>query len=276
MIKIRVLTIECSGLAHAWHLLRKFYATVGTLQSFCSFHSTAAPSVMRHMHLPKLFIAFTLLAHAACALGSEESAKRFLQSQSWAGASTPREVNVLWGVVGDLNGDGVPDYAAVVDVRGEEGAEAEERLVVLAGAADESYKLISQSGTFCGAGQNGKFYYLSVNANSLFVQAVWVAEGESFSARTMQFRFNQNINDLQLIGEEEEQRDNGQDYKVSVNFLSGEVLFNRISERQHREVKAQLVKAPLLRLQSFECFSQDKLRPPIYIDEHFKVTQGEN
>ncbi len=109
-----------------------------------SFHSTAAPSVMRHMHLPKLFIAFTLLAHAACALGSEESAKRFLQSQSWAGASTPREVNVLWGVVGDLNDDGVPDYAAVVDVRGEEGAEAEERLVVLAGAGDESYKLISQ------------------------------------------------------------------------------------------------------------------------------------
>ena len=274
MIKIRVLTIECSGLAHAWHLLRKFYATVGTLQSFCSFHSTAAPSVMRHMHLPKLFIAFTLLAHAAYALGSEESAKRFLQSQSWAGASTPREVNVLWGVVGDLNGDGVPDYAAVVEVKDEVGAE--ERLVVLAGAADESYKLLSQSGTFCGAGQNGKFYYLSVNANSLFVQAVWVAEGESFSARTMQFRYNQNINDFQLIGEEEEQRDNGQDYKVSVNFLSGEVLFNRIGERQHREVKAQLVKAPLLRLQSFECFSQDKLRPPIYIDEHFKVTRGEN
>jgi len=227
------------------------------------------------MHRLQLFMAFALLAHAPGALGSEESAKRFLQSQSWAGASTPTEVNVLWGAMGDLNGDGVPDYAAVVDVRGEEGAEAEERLVVLAGAADETYILLSQSGAFCGAGSNGKFYYLSVNANSLFVQAVWVAEGESFSARTMQFRYNQNINDLQLIGEEEEQRDNGQDYKVIVNFLSGEVLFNRIGERQYREVKAQLVKAPLLRLQSFECFSQDKLRPPVYIDEHFKVTRGE-
>lgn len=228
------------------------------------------------MQRRQLFLAFALLGHATGALSTEESAQRFLQSQPWAGASTPREVHVLWGAKGDLNGDGIPDYAALVDVRVEAGAETEERLVVLAGAADGSYQLLSQSGTYCGAGKNGKFYELRVHANSLFVQAVWVAEGERFFASTLQFRFNRSINDLQLIGEEEEQRDKGQDYKVSTNFLTGAMLFSRVGERQRRAVKAkaQLVKTPLLRLQSFQCFSQDELRPSVYIDENFKVKRG--
>lgn len=90
----------------------------------------------------------------------------------------------------------------------------------------------------------------------------------------MQFRYNRNINDLELIGEEEESREDGQDYKVSVNYLTGAVIYNREGGRRRREVKAHLTKAPLFRLQDFTCFSQDALKPKVYIDENFKVKRN--
>ena len=199
---------------------------------------------------------------------------RFLQSQAWAGTNTPKQVNVLWGTTGDLNTDGLPDYAAVVNVRQDESTEEEEQLVVLTGTADGGYRLLSRSGTFCGAGRSGKFYNLRMDAKSLFVQAVWTAEGERYSGRTLQLRYHHGIDDLELIGEEEVSRDNGQDYKISVNFLTGAVTYSRAGKKQRKEVHAQLIPAPLFRLQSFVCFSQDDLRPRIHIDESFRIKRN--
>lgn len=232
------------------------------------------PCVRSHMSCRHLFLAFALLGHAAAALSTEESAVRFLQSQAWAGTNTPKQVNVLWGTTGDLNTDGLPDYAAVVNVRQDESTEEEEQLVVLTGTADGGYRLLSRSGTFCGAGRSGKFYNLRMDAKSLFVQAVWTAEGERYSGRTLQLRYHHGIDDLELIGEEEVSRDNGQDYKISVNFLTGAVTYSRAGKKQRKEVHAQLIPAPLFRLQSFVCFSQDDLRPRIHIDESFRIKRN--
>ena len=218
-----------------------------------------------------LLLAFAMLGYAAGALSTEASAKRFLQSQAWAGANTPRQVNVIFGgTMGDLNGDALPDYAAVVSVGLDQGLE-EERLVVLAGTADGTYKLLSQSGAFCGVGRSGKFYDFRIDANSLFVQAVWTAEPERHSALTMQFRFNRDINDLQLIGEEEVSIDEGQEYKVSINYLTGTAIYTRQKGKRRKQFKASLTEIRLLRLQAFECFSQDALKPLVYIDQNFKL-----
>lgn len=234
-------------------------------------------TISRKIDLPlfhrHLLPAFILLGFAGGALGTEEPPQSNRPSQIAAGATTLKEAKVLWEIEGDLNGDGLLDYAAIVSGQISGDTMEEERLVVLTRTADGSYKLLSQSGAFCGVGKNGKFYELSISKNSLFVRGVWVAEGERYSGLTMQFRYNQNIHDFQLIGEDEESNDGDQNYKVSINYLTGLVNYKREKGKRYKEVKARLGKNSLFKLQDFQCFSQDGLKPNIYIDENFKVKQ---
>lgn len=220
----------------------------------------------RHL-LPALF----LLGCVTSAFSKEDAAQRFLQGQSDVNAASLKGFTMRGKTEGDLNGDGLPDYAAIVvgELDGDGGRE--ERLVVLAGVANGTYKMLSLSGSFCGAATNGKFYELSIANASLFVRGVWIAEAERYSSVTLQFRYNSNINDLQLIGEEEESRENGQEYKVSFNYLSKAVIYSREAGKRRKSIKEQLINAPLFRLQDFICFSQDALKPNVYIDEKFNV-----
>ena len=212
----------------------------------------------------------SLFGHLTTTAAAEEGAARFLQAQAAAGVASLANSRVLWDTEGDLNGDGLADYAAVLSRPLDDGSE-EERVVVLAATEQGAYLMMSLSGAFCGVGRSGKFYQLSVTGRSLFVSGVWSAEGENYVGFTLQFRYNQQLDDLQLIGEENESRWARQVSRASFNYLTGNVLLRREGGKKRKEIAAQLSKAPLFRLQDFECFSQDALKPSVHIDEHFKV-----
>jgi hypothetical protein len=202
------------------------------------------------------------------------------------------QFSISEGAEGDLNGDGVSDYAAVVALSGGEGRR-EERLVVLAGVPDGSYKPISVSGPFCEA---AKFYSISVERNALVVDAVGYADASRSSRTTRQFRYNPKIHDLELIGMEESsvEYDENSSYKVSVNYLTKVVHYARhlgsryvkrsvtadgvekvveYSRRsgKHQEAKARFDHAEILRLQGFDCADHTLPDTGVSIDENFKV-----
>lgn len=218
-----------------------------------------------------LLLAVALLASTASALCSEPSANLLPRFHTGVDAADLMNVNVLLKTEGDLNGDGLADYAAIVTTPLTEGAAEQERLVVLAGAADGTYKLLSLSGEFCGVARNGKFYELSISESSLFVRGVWAAEPERYSGFTLQFRYRRSMNDLQLIREQSEWTEDGQTYRVSFDYLTRAVVHRREDGNKHKEVKAQLINAAAIKLHDYQCFSQDALKPNVHIDQNLSV-----
>lgn len=124
---------------------------------------------------------------------------------------------------GDLNGDDIPDAALVVlGWNGEDGTR-DERLVVLAGQPDGSYRILSISGQFC---HPRKFYNLNISKQSLFVEALSHASSAYTSSTTFQFRYEAKRDDLVLIGREylSENLDDGSLHRISTNYLTGDVV----------------------------------------------------
>lgn len=225
-------------------------------------------SVKRHTLRHRFPCAMALLICMVGAEAGNDDAQRFLQVKAAIAAALPGGDIVIKGhAEGDLNGDGLPDFAAVVEKRSSEGP-GEERLVVMTGTADGGHTLLSMSGEYCGA---GKFYELSINRAALHVKGVWTAEPERWSMVTLQFRHNQRMNDLQLIGEESNSRDDGQTYRESINFLTGVVAHTREAGKKRKEIRARLLNATDLPLQGFACFVQDGMKPNVYIDPTFRV-----
>lgn len=135
-----------------------------------------------------------------------------------------RYFGFIWASTeGDLNGDGIPDMAMVLTGRKTESDSMEERLFVLAGKPDGTYEVLSISAEFC---HPSKFYNLDIARNSLFAQMVEFADATRISSRTLQFRFNAKLSDLELIGEEEnaESYEDGAMERTSTNYLTGKVI----------------------------------------------------
>lgn len=203
------------------------------------------------------------------------------------------KVSIWDGTEGDINGDGIRDYAAVVILPDGKEGRREERLVVFAGASDGSYTPISLSGQFC---EPAKFYNLSIGKNTLFVQAIHNADATHAESFTLQFRYNAKLKDFELIGREEEsvEYDENSSYKVSVNYLTKVVQYARHLDKKYikqsttaegvekiveytrpsgklKEVKTRFENSTPFRLQGFECSANSAPDTGVYIDEKFKV-----
>jgi FG-GAP repeat len=176
----------------------------------------------------------------------------------------------IWSIAeGDLNGDGVPDLAVVVTGSNNDGPR-EERLFVLAGNPDGSYRVISVSNEFCHV---SKFYELDIRKNSVFVQAYEYADAARASSYTLQFRYNAKFKDLVFVGEEtrDESYNDGSYYRVSMNYLTKTVVHTRQAGKRHKEAKGRLNNAAILRLQGFDCSNRGPSDSSVYIDEKFKL-----
>ena len=182
-----------------------------------------------------------------------------------------RHLNFVWArAEGDLNGDGIADSALLLTGSKDEGPR-EERLAVLAGQADGSYKLLSLSGEFC---HPGKFYNLEIQRNSVFVEAVGYVDSSRYSGFTMQFRYSAARQDLELIGQDlrEESYIENSLSKTSFNLLTQTVVHTRKAGKRVKEVKERLASAAALRpLRRFDCGDHVVSDSPVYIDEGFRV-----
>lgn len=182
-----------------------------------------------------------------------------------------RHSDFFWTIAeGDLNGDGVPDLALLLTRHKGEG-QREERLLVLTGRADGSYQVLSVSGEFC---HPSKFYNLDIKNNSLFVQAVYYADAARFSGFTLQFRYNAKTEDLEHIGEQQDDEDysSNSSYRVSLNYLTNAAIHSRRVGKKYKEVRGRLTDAPgVLPLNGFVCEGYGMTSSTVYLDESFKV-----
>ena len=209
-------------------------------------------------------------------------------------------LDFIWAnAEGDLDGDGLPDLVLVLTGnRGADGAR-DERLIVLAGKPDGSYKILSVSDEFC---STRKFYDLSTSpqGRSFEVEGVSSGDASHSDSFTLKFRYNVNLNDFELVGREDRSTNYDEDstYRVSINYLTGVAIQTRqlgknyIERRitddgteevvkysrrssKHKEVKTKFNSTVLFRLQGFDCSRYVDEDPaanlPLRIDEDFNV-----
>ncbi|CAN5351027.1 hypothetical protein BH11PSE11_BH11PSE11_22020 [soil metagenome] len=152
-----------------------------------------------------------------------------------------------------MDGDGILDMALVLTGRKTPKDPLEERLFVLTGNSDGSYKLLSISAEFC---HPGKFYNLDIARNSLFAQMVEYADATRESSYTLQFRYNGKLNDLELIGEETnaESYEKGSKDRTSINYLTGKVV-HTMKIGSGTKTRAERIRkaVPLTRLNGHSC-----------------------
>jgi hypothetical protein len=165
----------------------------------------------------------------------------------------PNKKFVEWtSVEGDFNGDGIKDLAMILTHSPEEGP-LETRLVVLAGVSGGKYSPISISSDYCEA---QKFYGLEAKGSSLFVTEVHKADSDVSVTNTLQFRFNKNLVDLELIGKEnisESFQDKSYD-RLSVNYSAGiAIVYKRIRGHIKETERSRFAAPPLARLNGFDC-----------------------
>lgn len=225
---------------------------------------------------------------------SQDVVEKFGRIHAAISAAFPeKRFSISEGAEGDINGDGISDYAAVVLLSDGKEGQGEERLAVFAGAADGSYKPISVSGQFC---EPEKFYKLSIGRSALFVQAFSYADAARAASFTLQFRYSAKLNDFELIGMEEDsvEYDENSSYKVSVNYLTKVVRYSRHLGKsyikrsvtadgiekiveysrlsgKHKETETQFSNSTIVRLQGFECGANNAPDTGVYIDENFNV-----
>jgi len=135
-----------------------------------------------------------------------------------------RHLDFVWEQAeGDLNGDGIADVAMLFRGRNRDDTDIEERLVVLAGTPAGDYRVLSVSGEFC---RPSKFYNMVIQRGSLLVEVVETADGGRWGSNTMRFRYNSDLRDLQLIGEDTRSEDyeSGEQERSSTNLLTGKYI----------------------------------------------------
>lgn len=172
---------------------------------------------------------------------------------------------------GDINGDGIADIALVITA-GRELGPREERLAVLAGRPDGQYRLLSISGDYC---QARKFYNLDIRRGGLFVQGVNSVDANSVESVTLQFRYDAKLDDLLLIGREEETQSQIRRYRytVSVNYLNQTMIHTRRDGRRQREVKRTHALLVPRRLHGYDCQAMWDTEPRLYIEDDFSIRE---
>jgi len=157
---------------------------------------------------------------------------------------------------GDWNGDGIDDIAMILtNAGGLMEGQLQIRLLVLAGAPDGRYTVMSASSSYCSA---QKFFNLEAKGASLFVTEVHKAEGDAMITETRQFRFNGRLGDLELIGKESvAETYDGEYHRTSVNYLSGTAVdYERVRGRVQPKARQRFAVSPPARLNGFDCDRQ--------------------
>lgn len=193
------------------------------------------------------------IALAAAATGAYAQAPAFARPEAAIAALFPQQTFVEWtSTTGDWNGDGVPDLALVLnEVNGPTDMPMEIRLVVLAGKPGGQYTPLSASASYCHA---QKFFHLEAKGASLFVTAVDKAEGDALGTTTLQFRFNPQRGDFELIGKESVWTSGKDGGRSSVNYLSGKFITSkRVKGRLKASQEKRFVVPALAVLKGFDC-----------------------
>jgi hypothetical protein len=164
-----------------------------------------------------------------------------------------RRFDSIWAITeGDLNGDGIPDMAMVLTGGSTNNGLPEERLFVLTGNPDGSYKVLSVSDEFC---HPRKFYNLDIAKSSLFVQMVEQADAASESSYTLQFRYSAEVNDLELIGEETHAESYEERYEErnSSNYLTGKIIHSIRRGSKTKTTTERIMIATPPKLNGYSC-----------------------
>ncbi|MBK8285383.1 MAG: hypothetical protein IPK97_11165 [Ahniella sp.] len=170
---------------------------------------------------------------------------------------------------GQLTGDDIPDFAAVLE-RGSPDGNRREILAVYAGTAN-GFELISNSGQYCSA---RNWYNLDASGGSLFVEAV-TSISTSITSNRLQFRYDDAAKDFRIIGEEyaSESDEIDDTFRGSVNHLTGEATFSRVNAAGRKEV-ARRFELPATLLSGFDCTSWEYGRGQhVYIDTDLSVVE---
>lgn len=193
------------------------------------------------------------IALAAAATGAYAQSPAFARPEAAIAALFPQQTFVEWtSTTGDWNGDGVPDLALVLnEVNGSSDKPMEIRLVVLAGTPGGQYTPLSASTSYCRA---QKFFHLEAKGTSLLVTAVDKAEGGDLGSTTLQWRFNPQRGDFELIGKETVWTSGKDGSRSSVNYLSGKVITSeRVKGRLKASQEKRFAVPALAVLKGFDC-----------------------
>ena len=153
---------------------------------------------------------------------------------------------------GDFNGDGIEDLALITTLF-YDSEPMQTRLVVLAGSPGGRYATMSASSKYCDA---QKFFGLEAKGSSLFVTEVHKADADGSTTNSLQFRFNNKLADLELIGRENiyesfQEKSYG---RTSVNYQAGmTIVYERIRGRIKVKERSRFTAPPLARLNGFDC-----------------------
>lgn len=199
-----------------------------------------------------LAFAFAVVLAAAtnCALAQTPA---FAHPDAAIAALFPQRTFVEWtSTTGDWNGDGVLDIALLLnEVNGPSDRPMEIRLVVLAGKPGGQYAPLSASASYCRA---QKFFNLEAKGSSLLVTAVDKAEDNASGHTTLQFRFNPQRGDFELIGKETVWTSGKEGGRSSVNYLSGKFITSeRVKGRLKTSQEKRFAVPALAVLKGFDC-----------------------
>ena len=197
------------------------------------------------------------IALAAAATGAYAQAPAFARPEAAIAAMFPQQTFVEWtSTTGDWNGDGVPDLALVLnEVNGSSDKPMEIRLVVLAGTPGGQYTPLSASTSYCRA---QKFFHLEAKGTSLLVTAVDKAEGDDLGSTTLQWRFNPQRGDFELIGRENVWNAGKEEGRTSVNYLTGKFITSERVKGRLKVSKEKDFRVPSLAvLSGFNCDAYD-------------------
>lgn len=218
--------------------------------------------MQRLPHLSRTLSFIACLATAATTAYAQPPT--YARTEAAVAALFPQRTFVEWtSATGDWNGDGAPDLALILnEVNGPADRPMEIRLVVLAGAPggpDGHYAPLSASASYCRA---QKFFNLEAKGSSLLVTAVDKAEGDALGSTTLQFRFNPQRGDFELIGKETVWTSGKEGGRSSVNYLSGKFITServkgrlKVSKEKHFAVPSLAV------LKGFDCDVYDDGTP---------------
>ena len=193
------------------------------------------------------------IALAAAATGAYAQSPAFARPEAAIAAMFPQQTFVeCASTTGDWNSDGVPDLAFVPnEVNGPPDRPMEIRLVVLAGTPGGQYTPLSASTSYCRA---QKFFHLEAKGTSLLVTAVDKAEGDDLGSTTLQWRFNPQRGDFELIGKETVWTSGKDGSRSSVNYLSGKVITSeRVKGRLKASQEKRFAVPALAVLKGFDC-----------------------
>ncbi len=166
--------------------------------------------------------------------------------------------------VGDLNQDGVIDFAVIVPDKKQENYL---RIVVMLATSTSDFTRYAISGLIPDSSRRQPGNYLEIKRNSLFLRRTGSNGALSDWSESFQFQFRDQA--LVLIGEESATLGKGERADLaegkSINYLSKQVIFWRTDGIKRKEVRKKFTFPTLAQLASFDYAKHMQLRPRILL-----------